>query len=78
VSPLFSKKEKDRRPISKTNDQPDLVVITPVIPSTRKTEVGRIMVRSQSGQKVHETPSQPIAGCSGIVPIMPAIARNIK
>jgi hypothetical protein len=36
----------------------------PITPATWEVKIGKIVVRDQSRQKVHETPSQPIkVGC---------------
>jgi hypothetical protein len=38
----------------------------PVILAIWEAEIGRIMIQGQSGQKVWETPTQPIARCGGL------------
>jgi hypothetical protein len=40
-----------------------------IILVTRKAEMDRIAVRGQPGQKVLEKPSQPMAGCGGMLVI---------
>jgi hypothetical protein len=39
--------------------------LKPVIPATQDAEIRRIEVQGQPGQKVHETPSKPMAGRLG-------------
>jgi hypothetical protein len=34
------------------------------------------MVQDQPGLKVHATPSKPLAGCSGMLSVIPAPWRN--
>jgi hypothetical protein len=38
----------------------------PVIPATQEVGVRRIAVQGILGEELHETPSQPIAGCGGV------------
>jgi hypothetical protein len=37
-----------------------------VIPAKQEAEIRKIIVQCQVGQKVSQSPSQPIAGCGGI------------
>jgi hypothetical protein len=42
-------------------------------------KIGKIMVQYQSGQKVHETPSQPIISwAQWFTPVIPALAGSLK
>jgi hypothetical protein len=40
--------------------------------------MGKIMVQGQSQQKVHETPSEPIAEHSDYVPVIPVTAGSVQ
>jgi hypothetical protein len=44
----------------------------PIILATREAEIGRMVVRGQPKQKVHESPSQTIAGYSDMCPPLQA------
>jgi hypothetical protein len=48
----------------------------PIILATLEAEIRKIVVKSQPRQKVQETPSQPIAGCSNKY-LIPATAGNL-
>jgi hypothetical protein len=40
--------------------------LTPVIPVTWEAEIRRFVVEGQPGEKVRETLSLPVIGCSGV------------
>jgi hypothetical protein len=46
--------------------------LTTVIPGTQEAEIGKIIICSQLGGKVSETPSQPINWICWHVPVIPA------
>jgi hypothetical protein len=52
--------------------------LTPVILATREVKISRIAIRGQSGQKVHETPSQPIKAGHGSTCLSSKLGRKCK
>jgi hypothetical protein len=52
--------------------------LMPIIPATQEVAIRRITVWGQIRQKVHEIPPQPIAGCRGCTPVIPATAGSIN
>jgi hypothetical protein len=50
--------------------------LTSIILATWEIEIRRILVQTQSGQKVHENPSQPIKAGHGRIPIIPTRRKH--